>query len=245
MDELEQTKLFPDIGQSEDVNDAELAEQDADEVEVDPAQEKIKELEERLNKKEEEFSNLNNQMLQVMSRPPEQVQTQQEEQDEKLPDLLEDPEGYAATLQRNLEKKLERKNQAVEQQQNQNARYATLTNRFQTLEPELSKENWDVVEFIVTKKVREAQANGINVEALVFANQDNFIKDVAADVKAMVGGRPNEEDDSGTQGLPSAGGISKRTKPAKKQKAPKTFAESFKEVRRSTPGFHNPAAIAK
>jgi len=243
--ETEQAKLFPDIGVSDETPDVDPVVEDNDgEDQVDPVQDQLKEMQAKLDKQAEENSRLNTQLLQTLSRPAEQS-APQAEQDEKLPDLLEDPEGYAATLERNIEKKMERKSQVTKAQTDQAARYTNLTNRFQLKEPELAKENWDVVEFIVTKKVKEAQSNGVSVDAMIFSNQDQFIADVARDVKAMVGGKPDDEDTSSTTGLPSAGGISKRGKSVRKEKAPKSMAESMREIRRLTPGFHNPASVAK
>ncbi len=242
--DVKQEELFPPIGESEEKPDVEPDIEDSIEDTVDPVQDQLKEMRAELDEQRKENSRLNGQLLQVISRPAEQPQ-EPPLADEKLPDLLEDPEGYAATLERNIERKMEGKNKIAQQQNNQNARYDKLTTRFQLKEPDLAKENWDVVEFIVTKKVREAQANNISVDALVFADQDKFIEDVARDVKAMVGAKPEDEDDSDTQGLPSAGGISKRSRKKSTEKAPKSFAQSLKEIRSLTPGFHNPAAIIK
>ncbi len=242
--DVKQEELFPPIGESEEKPDVEPDIEDNTEDKVDPVQDQLKEMRAELDEQRKENSRLNGQLLQVISRPAEQAQVPIVE-DEKLPDLLEDPEGYAATLERNLERKMEKKSQATQAQTDQATRYNNLTNRFQIKEPELAKENWDVVEFIVTKKVREAQANGQNVDAMVFSNQDKFIEEVAMDVRAMIGGKPEDDDVSATQGLPSASGITKRSKKKVTEKAPKSMAESLKEIRRLTPGFHNPAAIAK
>ena len=240
-----QKELFPPIGAPDkEIPDVDpVVEDNTDEIEVNTAQNEIKELKARLDKRDEEYSRLNSQLLQMVSKPAQVPRP--EEVEEKLPDLLEDPEGYAATLERNLEKKMNKKSEISRLHTDQAAKYASLTNRFQVKEPQLAKENWDVVEFIVTKKVKEAQMNGQSIDALVFADQDRFIEDVARDVKAMVQGKPEDEDTSATEGLPSAGGITKRSKTVKKGKEPKTFSESLKEIRRLTPGYYNPASVAK
>ena len=243
MEKDEQIELFANIGKEDEGGQDGLDDDDKTVDKETDLQNTINEMQAKLDLKEEQYDQLNHQLSMAVSRPTEQKLEPSAIADEKLPELMEDPDGYAKALTKNIVNAIDGKNQVQRKQDANNARYDKLVNRFQFQEPELAKNHWDVVEFITTKKVNAATSQGVSVDTLIFANQDKFIADVAKDVRAMVGPKKEESDNNATQGLPSANGISQRAPSKKGEKAPKTFAESQKEIRRITPGFYNPASV--
>ncbi len=218
------------------------------EQEKDPVQEKIASMEAKLQKYEEQNRMLNENILkmataqQVQPNPINDVP--EIKLPEKIPDPIDDPTAYSEYIDlkqekrlREVQTKMEQKYQEKLQAQEDQTKYERLKLRFQEKYPELAKKNFDFVEHVAVKKIKEAAANRLDVNQYVYGNLDKFIDEVAHSANDQLGlGELSE--DGRTQGL-SAGGTSVKPKPKPKSKE-KGFNEQFKEIRNATPGIWNP-----
>lgn len=254
--EEDQASLFPPIAVSDDATE-DLS--SGGESEAGSSQDDVKTelatVKAELATQREANSQLNNQLLQFMSSQQSTVVPQstiaEPAPEIEYPDPIEDPKGYAKTVQQEATRAAKAEVATVKAEvlhkTDTDKRYNDLWRDFGDAEPELVKKHAKLVEFIVTEKVRNAAANKIDVNMLLFADSKKFIAEVARDVKSMLGTNEDElsEDMEDTKGLPSAGGISRKTKSGKKEKGPKSMMDSFAEIRKLTPGFYNPASVKK
>lgn len=156
---------------------------------------------------QEQVKNLSSQLermqtdaMMLMQQPPGQQQQQQPQQQqqqsaepEDMPDPYDEPEAYAAAVEKRIRAKLDAERQQEQQQAQQQEQvqkqYSALWNDFQSTYPALAGD-LSRVRFAANEVAQEAAARGVDLNRYMFHYKAKFMEDVAAKMKDVFGIEP-------------------------------------------------------
>lgn len=225
-----QNDLFPPIGVE--------AESNVPPVELSEHQKEVEALKTQIASQDERFQKQNDDFMKMLaSRPNQQVQQVQQQAsapvEQPLPDVLEDPEGYAREIntraERNAQRIVTEQTSQLTNKYNEDRKYERVYAKFKTIDSKIATENADLVEFIAVKKVKAAAAGGIDVNSYIFADEDRFASEVMNEVKQQLGLSAADDNDR-TAGLVTENKLPTST-PAPKEEQGQGFMDSMKALR--------------
>lgn len=231
MENKDQPGLFPPIGVEEEPPVKK-------ELELSPDQAKIKDLEGQIAEQGKKMEKQNDDFMKMLSSRPAPAQhvvqpTPLPPEEAKMPDVLEDPEGYADFIDNRATKKAEKivndRTTQLETKYQEDKKYERVFARFKTIDSDVATKNADLVEFIAIKKVKAAAAQGLDVNTFIFGDEERFAQDVINEAKQQLGIVADDDNDR-TAGLTTTQTLSTPTakKPGEQVKG---FMDSMKELR--------------
>lgn len=199
--------MFPDLPTRDDEeNETKVETKTGD----DDYSKVIEELRAKVAEQDRALEESRRERLALMSTPQRVVAPQPPKIDNSnIPNPIDDPEGYANAIRKQIEAEANYKQEVQQfqqqQQQQQTGRLTSLWDSFQEAHPDYA-ENQKRVEIAATQVVQRAQQRGLNLDQYMYGNSSLFMKDVIKEMDDLFG-KPvadTDDDDDDTDDTPDS-----------------------------------------
>ena len=224
-----QNDLFPPIGGDEPPEPS--PEPSAHETQVAELKAQIASQDEKFQKQNDDFMK----MLAARPQTPQQIVNNPAPapQEQPIPDVLEDPDGFARAVtekaQRDAQRIVTEQTQQLTNKYAEDKKYERVYGKFKQIDAKVATDNAELVEFIAVKKVKAAAAQGIDVNSYIFADEDRFAKEVMDEAKQQLGLTKIDDNDR-TAGLVTENKLPTQQSAPKKDEG-QGFMDSMKQLR--------------